>query len=269
MTLDALWPPSWAPSLAPWSGALAAFGAALAWAGALSAFHRRGLAALGAALGLAVGWALTLGLSVASPRQLAERLPLLACGGFAAGLALAALSGGRAWRLTLGAAAIIASGAWWLAGAPTAAPDLRRTLVLILAFGAASSVAALELLSPPRAAAAFALLLAAWWITQPTGPWLVLAATGIAVAFGAWPGGAPWTVPAALPVGLCLAGLAAGPILGRGGAADWTAAAAPFAALSLGPAFAARIGGKAGAAVGWLTAGGVPLLLTWLLARGA
>lgn len=268
MTLDALWPASW-PTLAPWSGALAALTAALVWTGALRALHRRDLAALGAALGLAAGWAVTLGLPVASPRQLAERLPLLAAGGFAAGLVMAFLTGGRAWRVALGAGAVLAAGAWWLAGAPAAAPDLRRALVLIVAFGAAAAVAALELRSPARAAAAFAVLLAAWWIAQPTGPWLVLAAAGVAAAFGAWPGGAPWTAPAALPVGLCLAGLAAGPVLGRGTAADWTAAAAPFAALSLGTAFAARVGGKAGAAVGWLVAGGVPLLLTWLLVRGA
>ena len=268
MSFDTLWPTSW-PSLSPWSGAVAALAAALAWAGTLRLLRRRNLAAFGAALGLAAGWAVTLGLPIASPRQLAERLPLLSAGGFAAGLALALLAGGRAWRLALGAATILAAGAWWLAGAPMATPDLGRASVLLLAFGAAGAVATLELRSPQSAAAAFAVLLAAWWIAQPTGPWLVLAAVGVAAASGAWPGGGAWTVPAAVPSGLGLAGLAAGPVVGRGAAADWTAAAAPFAALSLGPAFAARIGGKAGAALGWLTAGGVPLLLTWLLTRGA
>ena len=268
MSFDTLWPASW-PSLSPWSGAVAALAAALAWAGTLRQLHRRDLAALGAALGSAAGWAVTLGIPIASPRQLAERLPLLSAGGFAAGLALALLAGGRAWRLALGAGTILAAGAWWLAGAPVSIPDLRRVLVLLLAFGAAGAVATLEMRSLLSVAAALTVLLAAWWIAQPTGPWLVLAAAGVAASLGAWPGAAAWTVPAAMPLGLGLAGLAAGPVVARGAAADWTAAAAPFAALSLGPVFAARIGGRAGAAAGWLTAGGVPLLLTWLLTRGA
>ncbi len=269
MNLDTVWPASW-PSPAPWSGVAAALAAALAWVGALRALKRPDLATLGAALGLAAGWAVTLGLPVASPRQLAERLPLLASAGFAAGLLLALLAaGGRAWRLALGAGLIVAAGAWWSAGAPMTAADLRRSLVLALSFGAASALAALELRSPARAAVAFTVLLAAFWILRPTGPWLVLAAAGVAAALGASPGGAPWAAPAAVPVALGLAGLAAGPVLGRGAPPDWTACAAPFAALSLGPALGARIGGRAGAAASWLIAGGFPLLVAWLLlARG-
>jgi hypothetical protein len=234
----------------------------------LRLLDRRDLAGLGMAFGLAVGWAATLGLPFASPRQLAERLPLLALGGFATALPLALLATGRAWRLVLGAGPILAAGAWWLAGAPTTAADLRRALVPVLAFGAFSAIAALELRSPLRATAAFALLLAAQWTLQPTGPWLVLAAAGVAAALGASPSGAPWTAAAALPAALALAGVAAGPIVARGGAADWTAGVAPFVALSLGPALAARIGGRAGPVLGWAVAGGLPLLTTWLLARG-
>jgi len=67
---------------------------------------------------------------------------------------------------------------------------------------------------------------------------------------------------------LALCGLSAGPVLARAVAADWTAAATPFAALALGPALAARIGGTtAGPVFGWTVAGGMPLLITWLLSR--
>ena len=260
------WPAAW-PLPPIWRGALPALAAALAWVALLRLLNRRDLAAFGAALGLAVGWALTLGLPLASPRQLAERLPLLALAGFAAALLLTLLAAGRAWGIALGAALLLAAGAWWLAGAPMAAVDVRRVLVAILALGALSALACLELRSPSRAAVAFALMLAAVWIARPAGPWSVLAAAGAAAALGGLPAGAPWSVAAASPVALALAGLAAGPVLARGAAFDWTAGAAPFAALSLGPALAARIGGRAGPAIGWTVAGGLPLLITWLLAR--
>ncbi len=266
MSFDSLWPASW-PLSPIWRAALPALAAALAWVGLLRLLKRRDLAALGAALGLAVGWALTLGLPIASPRQLAERLPLLAVAGCAGALVLTLLAAGRAWGLAIGAALLLMAGAWWLAGAPMAAADVRRALVAMLALGSLSALACLELRSPLRAAAAFALMLAAVWIARPTGPWPVLAAAGVAAALGGLPAGAPWTVAAASPAALALAGLAAGPVLARGAAFDWTAGAAPFAALSLGPALAARIGGRAGLALGWTVAGGLPLLITWLLAR--
>lgn len=266
MSLDTLWPASW-PFRWLWPGVLVALAAAAAWAGLFRALNRRDLAAFAAAVGLAAGWASTLGLPIASPRQLAERLPLLAAAGFAAALPLALLAAKRAWSLAPGAALVVLAGAWWLAGGPATAADLRRALVPMLAVGAASAGAALELRSPPRAVAAFALMLAAVWILRPTGPWFVLAAAGAAAALGSLPAGATWSVAAALPLAVALTGLAAGPVLARGTAPDWTAVAAPFAALSLGPGLAARIGGRAGPPAGWAVAGGVPLLLTWLLAR--
>jgi hypothetical protein len=266
MNLDTLWPASWPfPSL--WPGALAALAAALAWAGLLRLTNRRDLAALGVPLGLAVGWAATLGISIASPRQLAERLPLLALAGFGGALFLALLATRRAWSLVLGAGLLLAGGAWWLAGAPLTAADLRRALVPLLALGGVSALASLELRSPLRATTAFALLLAAVWIVGPAGPWLVLATVGMAAALGSLPAGAHWPAAAAVPLALGLAGLAAGPVIARGAAPDWTAAAAPFAALSLGPVLASHIGGRAAPIAAWAVAGGSPLLLTWLLAR--
>ncbi len=269
VSFDSLWPASWS-SAGTWRGALAALAASLAWAGLLRLLGRRDLAALGAGLGLAAGWALTLGLPFASPRQLAERLPLLALAGFVAALLLFSFAASRARVLALGAGLCLAAGAWWLAGAPLVVADLRRALIPVLALGAVSAVAFLELRSPLRALAAFALLLAAVWVLRPAGPWFALAAAGVGAALGALPAAATpwWSAAAALPPALALAGLAAGPILARGAAPDWTAGAAPFAALVLGPALAARAGGGAAASViGWAVAGGVPLLITWLLVR--
>ena len=268
MRLDTLWPAPW-PFPWLWPGAFAALAAALAWAGLLRLLNRRDLAALGTGLGLAAGWAVTLGLPLASPRQLAERLPLLALAAFAAALLLSLVAAKRARGLAFGAGLLLAAGAWWLAGAPMAVADVERALVPVLALGAASAVASLELRSPLRATVAFGLALAAVWILRPAGPWPALAAAGAAAALGGLPAGASWSAAAALPPALALAGLATGPILARGAAPDWTAGAAPFAVLSLGPALAARMGGgAAGPVVAWTVAGGLPLLITWLLARG-
>jgi hypothetical protein len=269
MSLDALWPASWPLPPATWHGALAALAAAFAWAGLLRLAGRRDLAALGAGLGVAAGWALTLGVPVASPRQLAERLPLLALAASAASLPLALVATRRALGLALGAALLLGAGAWWLAGAPTTAADLRRALAPLVTVGGLAALAALELRSPLRVAAAFAFLLAAVLIAPPPGPWPILAALGVTAALGSWPAGGAWTAAPALPLALALTGLAAGPLLARGAASDWTASTAPFAAVALGPALATRIGGggRAGPAVGWAVAGGFPLLITWLLAR--
>lgn len=206
----------------------------------------------------------------ASPRQVADRLPLLALAGSAAGVLLALVAGRRPAAVALGAGAILFAGAWWLAGAPATEADLRRALVSVVAFGAVSAVASLELRSSPRWAAAFALLLVACWIARPpAGPWEALAAAGVAAALGGAVAGAPWTAATAAPAALLLVGLAAGPVVARGAAPDWTTGGAPVAALVLGPVLASRIGGRAGTAVGWALAGGIPLLLAWLLARGA
>jgi hypothetical protein len=267
MNIDALWQAAW-PLPPAWRGALAALATATAWAGVLRLLNRRDLATLGPALGLAVAWAVTLGLPFASPRQLAERLPLLALACFVCALLLTLLAAARASTLALGAAMLLAAGAWWLAGGPMTTGDLRSALVPVLALAAAAAVASLELRSPLRCAVAFALALAALWIARPAGPWPVLAAAGLAASLGGLPAAAPWTAVVAATMALALTGLAAGPVLARGIAADWTAAASPFAALALGPALTARIGGRrAGPPIAWTVAGGVPLLITWLLSR--
>lgn len=250
----------------PWRGALLAGAVALLWAGLFGAWRRPGLAAAGAGVGLAAGWLLTLGLPGASPRQLAERLPLLAAAAALVGALLAAL-GPRVWVAVATGAALLA-GAWWIAGAPLHAADLSRALLVLLAVGSLAAGLLLGLRGAPEAVVAAALLAAGVWLTRPTGPWILLAAAALAAAAGALVAGRAWPPAARLAPALGLCALAAGPVLGRGSAADWTAAAAPVAAVLLGPALAARLGGRVGAPLGWAAVGGLALLFTWLLVRG-
>ena len=260
MLLDSLW---------PWRGAALALLVALAWAGLLRALRRPDLASLGAGIGLAAGWVMILGLPAASPRQLPERLPLLAAGGAGMALLLSLLAGGRRGPAAAGAALALLAAAWWLAGAPRDAADTWRAAVPLLGLLLALLAAQLRLDGPWPAAFAFALLLGGFWIGAPRGPWLVLAAAALAAVLGAaLPADRAWGVGARMPVAAALAGLAAGPVLARGSAADWLAAASPFAALWLGPALAVHLGGGWAWALGWLLAGGIPLLFTWVLARG-
>jgi hypothetical protein len=256
MTLDAL---------LPWRGVLAGLLVALGWAGLFRLLRRPDIAGLGAGVGLAAGWLLTLGVLTGSPRQLPERLLALALGGALAGLVLA-LAGRRAWLGMLLAAIGLAGAAWWLAGGPLTQADLRRTGVVVLALVALGAAALLALRGPLPAAAALALLALGLWLFGPAGPWFVLALVGVAAALGAWPGGG-WGMAAALPVAIGLAALAAGPVLARGGSADWLVASAPLAALWLGPVLGGRIGGRAGEPIGWAIAGGLPVFFVWLLHR--
>jgi len=253
-------------SLLPWKGAVVALAAALVWAGLLRLAGRRDLAALGAGAGLALGWVVVLGLPTASPRQLAERLPMLALAGLMAGLVLSLLGRGRAW-VAGGVALMVLGAGWWLAGAPLDLADLRRGGLALLAL-VLLVAALLEASSPARAGLAAALLLAGIWMSAPFGPWRVLAAAALAAALGGFAGGGVWGLAATLPIAAGLAGLAAGPLLGRGAAVDWLTAAAPVAALWLGPVLGARLGGRFGLPLGWMLAGGLPLLLIWLILRG-
>jgi len=258
MDLDSLW---------YWRGAGLALVVALAWAGLLRGLRRPELATLSAGIGLAAGWVLMLGLQTASPRQLLERLPLLSVAAAAAALLLALPAGARRWHVA-GAVVVLAAAAWWLAGAPLAPADLRRAAIPLLGLLLLAIGVQLRLGGPWQAAAALAFLLAGLWVAAPIGPWKLLAAAVLAAALGAVPAGPGWSVAARVPVAVALTALAAAPVLARGAAADWLVAAAPVAALWLGPALANHLGGGRAQAVGWLLAGGTPVLFTWLLVRG-
>lgn len=267
MDLDSLWS-ALGP---PWRAGGLALAAALGWAGACRLLRRRELGALGAGIGIAAGWWLLLGLPAASPRQILERLPMLAVAGAAAGLLLAVVAGSaRGMAAAVLAAAGLLAGAWWLGGMPLAPADLRRAAVTLLALAVLMLGLALALRGAWQAMAAGAVLAGGLWIAAPPGgPWLALAACLPAAALGAAVAGPAWGGAAArLPMALALGAVAAAPVLGRGAAADWAAAAAPVAALWLGPALAGQLRGRAAPVLGWGLASGLPLVFAWLLARG-
>jgi hypothetical protein len=235
MTLDLLW---------PWRGPLLALVVALAWAGLLRALRRPDLAALGAGIGLAAGVVMTLGMVPGSPRQLPERLPLLALGGALLGLVLA-VAGARRGVLAAGLVAIgLSAGAWWLVGAPMPGPDLRRGTLALASIAALLVGLALALRGPWQAAYAAAILAAGLWLSAPFGPWLVLAVIVLGAALGGVVAGPLWAAPARLPVALGLGALLAGPVIARGSALDWTIGAGPVLALLVVPLIEAEFPGR-------------------------
>lgn len=146
-------------ALASWQPALLAAAVALAWSGLFRALGRGEIAALGAALGIVAGWVLAYGTIAASPRQVPERLPMLALATTAAALALAPLLGGR--RAAVAAAGLVLlGGAWWLVGGPLAPGDLRRAALPLLALALLLPGVALRLDGPWHAAAATGFLAA-------------------------------------------------------------------------------------------------------------
>ncbi len=224
---------------------------------------RPGLAAAAAGLGLAAGFAAVLGVVSASPRQLAERLPLLVL------LALAAGGVATAARRPLLRGAAFALGlllaAWWMAGAPLHLPDLRRAAPEALLLLAAMAAATWRGGAPQATLAAWGGLAAGLYLAAARGPHLAFALAGLAALVAALPGGAPG--PAArLPLAVGLVGVAAVPVLARGAAADMAAAAIPFAALMAGPWIGRRIPGRAGPWVGPAVAA-LPLIGLVLLVR--
>jgi hypothetical protein len=257
-------------TLGPWQGAALALAAAFAWAGACRLLGRPHLGAAGAGLGLAAGLVLTLGSVTASPRQLPERLPLLAVAGAAGGLLLTLLGGGgrRDGVAAAAAALVLPAGAWWIMGAPQTLIDLHRVAVPALAVLVLLAALHSGLRGPWQATGATAVLLAGLALSAPLGPWLFLAAVVLAASCGAAVAGPAWPAPPRLPVALVLGALVAAPLLGRGAAADWTVAAAPLLALWVAPTLATRLPGRAAVPLAWIIAGGLPLVFTWLLRRG-
>jgi hypothetical protein len=203
---------------------------ALAVAGALALGGRRwraaGMLALGA--GVLAGWWWLFGALPASPRQLPERLPLLAL----AMLLLVGLS--VVWRRApawlLPGLGVLGTG-WWMAGAPRNIADLTQAApVLILV-----ALYTLLALRATRGAAVVAagLLWAGLALAGPPGPATLLALGLLGAAFGAVP--AAWHRLAGLPFAAALAALAALSVLARGAAVDWAVALLPLAALLLWP----------------------------------
>jgi hypothetical protein len=244
---------------------LAALLLALVWAGLFRWRKRPATAGLGLALGALLGVTLLLGPVYPSPRQLAERLPLLALAGLLLALPLAS---GRRGGVLVGLA-LLAAGftGWWMAGAPLTEADLRRAAPAGLALLLLVPLVQLEAAPPWRGVLAAVALLAGLLASDIPGPWVMLAMTLLAAALGQQLAGGGLAGDAArLPFAMLLAALLAGPLLARGAPADWAAALAPLAPLLLGARLTARLKGWRARALIYALAG-VPVAVAWALAR--
>ena len=260
--------------------ALLAFLLALALALAGRWLRRPWLSAIAVGAGLLVGWWWTFGLLTASPRQLPERLPLLALGM----VALAACGAGMArwrWVPALVAAGGVLAAGWWMAGAPLQGADLLRAWPVLAGVAAFAAVA---LRQPGRWSASLAALalLVGLALAPLPGPGRILAgvclaaalAANLAAALAAGPGSgkAGWgkrgggaALAGALPFAAGLAALAALPVLARGSWADASVAAAPLSVLWLAPWVAGLLPRWAGPLPAAVLAAAPWLFAAWLL----
>jgi len=220
------------------AGLLTLTGAGLA---RFAASPRLGAAALPLALVLA--FTLIIGGVQASPRQLGERLPMLA-------LLLLAPALLAAWRprLALGwvmlAVAALLTG-WWMSGGALYGPDLVRAVPVLLLVALSAVLASLGMRGAWQGAILPLGLTAMLLQAAPPGPWaelgLVMGTAGLgSLAYGRAMPMAGW-----LALGPAMAGLAAGPVIALGRPQDWAlalslAAAAALAAAPLPPL--ARLG---------------------------
>jgi hypothetical protein len=244
-------------------GALVAALAALAWSLAAQWARRPRTAAAAGGIGLALGFVAVLGLVAASPRQLAERLPMLALIGLAAGAVASARPRPVA---ALGVVAGIAGGAWWMAGAPLHAQDLLRAWPVAAGLLAAMALGWWRGAGAWPMAVAWAGLAAGLAAAAARGPHLALALAGLAAMLTAAllrSGAGP---AARLPHALALAGVAAVPLVGRGLPVDIAAAAAPALALLAGPGLAARLPRRIGPWLGPVLAAAPAVAVAYLLA---
>lgn len=247
-------------SLGPYEAPLLALLIALAGAALLRG--RAGGRWAGVALPVAAfaGFAFALGGIGASPRQLPERLPALAALGALAALLLAALP--RTWLgVGLAVAGGVATG-WCIAGAPLVEPDLRRAAPVVLVLALLVPALYRDSGGAWRAQVAAVALAAGLWAAGTPGPWFALSLVFAAASLPLLIAGAALPDPARPPFAMVVAALAAGPVLGRGGAADWAAALAPLAVLLLGPA-----GRGVPALLALLAIGVVSVAIAWGLAR--
>jgi hypothetical protein len=207
-----------------WPAVAAAMLAALVPVLVARAPRWRRFGGLAAGAGVLAGWWWVFEALPASPRQLPERLPLLAL----AVLAWTAL--GLAWRRAPALAMVMAGAlgaGWWMAGAPRNGADLLQAAPVL---GGVALFVLLALRQGRWATVlAAATLLAGLLLAGLPGPGPVLGAVllGASLVAAFAPGG----MLSALPFAATLAALAAMPVLARGAPADWAAAVAPLAVL--------------------------------------
>lgn len=250
-------------SLAPHEGALLALLLGFGLAALLGVRGGAGWAGLALPVAALAGFVVTLGGFSASPRQLPERLPLLAAGAALAALLLAALP--RTWlALPLLLAGAVAGG-WWLAGAPLWPQDIHRAAPVWIVLALLVPLLYREAAGPWRGQMAVLAFAAALWAASTPGPWWPLALVLAAAALPLLVAGAAMAEPGRLALAPLLAGLMAGPVLARGAPADWIAATAPLVVL-LGPHLTGRRAGwQAPVLLALLAA--LPVALAWAAAR--
>lgn len=250
-----------------WSGPALAALVALLLALVLRAMKQVPLSGLAAPAGIAAGWIVTLGLILASPRQLPERLPLLSLAALVFGLAAQAVAKRQVFLWVVVGLGCLGTG-WWMAGAPMTAADIQRGAVTI---GAAAATAGLGYAlmqaswQPLAAALAFA---AALLVAGIAGPAWLLAAIAVTAALAAWVGGAAPEPAMRLPMAMILAALIALPPLSRGALLDWLVAASAPVALLVGPLVARRLPPEAVQVIGAIVAA-LPVLaaIAWYAGR--
>jgi hypothetical protein len=251
-------------SISPYEGALLALLVGFAGAALLGARAGAGWAGVALPLAALAGFVVTLGGISASPRQLPERLPMLAAGAALGGLLLAAIP--RTWvALPLLLVAAVGGG-WWVAGAPLWPEDIRRAAPVWLVLALLIPVLYREGAGPWRAQMAVVALLAAIWVAGTPGPWWLMALVLAAAALPLVIAGTAMAEAGRLALAPLLATVMAGPVLARGAPADWIAAVAPLVVLLLGPRLAGRRAAWQAPLVLGLCAG-LPAALAWMAAR--
>lgn len=257
MSLDSLW---------PWRAVPVALAVALLWVLGLRRAGQPALAPAGLGLGLAVGWMVTIGLVTATPRQLIDRLPMLAAGLALFGLVLAGIARGRLAGLGFPAAILaVLAGAWWMAGGPAWGAGLWRVLPVLLGVAGLGLALLLRLDGPAEGFRAGLALAVGLWAGGAVGSLPVLALVLAAAALGALLSGAEAGAASRAVLAPALAALAAVPVIARGAPAGWAAAAAPLLALWLGPRLGAMLPGRAGIWLGWALAAAPAVALAWWL----
>lgn len=178
----------------------------------------RGWAAMAIPLGVLLALAILLGGIAASPRQLAERLPMLALLLGAPALLSTVWPGRWVGWVALGLAAL--STGWWMSGGGLNSPDLARAWPVLAAVSLAALFGGVALVRPWQGAVLPLGLAGLLRLSAPPGPWadaaLLLAVIGLAgLAFGT-------VLPRAgrLALGPMLAALAAGPVIALGRSSD-------------------------------------------------
>ena len=254
MLIDSLWFPP-----------VAALLAALAWAWFFRWRKQPATAGLALPIAAALGFALLLGVMNASPRQLFERLPLLALAALLLALPLCLFT--RRWfaGVMTGIGALLCG--WWMAGGPLVEPDLLRGAPVLLMLSLIVPLVMVETAGPWRGALASLALAAALWASGVPGPWMLLAMVLAAAALGQQLArGGPAPDAARLPLAMLLTALLAGPVMARGAPADWAAALVPLAPLLLASRLFPRAKGwRALAAM--LPLAALPGVLAWWLGR--